>query len=77
MPDDLDRTQEFILATNENQIAAHRKKLEKETHAEFDGSTCVACGELMPQERLDNGRVRCTTCQGIKERKEKLFGGRK
>lgn len=39
----------------------------------FDGTHCVACGGIMPPERLEAQRVRCFDCQSIVEYKAKQF----
>lgn len=35
---------------------------------------CVDCDDDIPQARLELGRVRCVTCQGILERKRSMYG---
>lgn len=33
----------------------------------WDGETCFDCGEDMPEERIEMGRVRCVPCQSKAE----------
>lgn len=40
-------------------------------YPEFDGESCVGCGDTIPEGRLALGKVRCVICQTIKERKAK------
>lgn len=40
-----------------------------ETHPDFDGETCVVCGDDMPKERLVLRRIRCVECQSLLEKK--------
>lgn len=55
-------------------LEAHKAKVAKETHPDFDGESCLDCGEEIPQLRLDMGRIRCVHCQEALERKNKLHG---
>lgn len=47
-----------------------------ETHPDFDGSSCVSCGDDIPAARLTLGKVRCVVCQNKIERKGKLYAVR-
>lgn len=40
-------------------------------YPEFDGETCIGCGDDIPEGRLALGKVRCVICQTIRERKAK------
>lgn len=55
-------------------LNAQRELIAPEKHPDFDGETCVSCGDDIPPERLKMGRVRCVYCQEVKEKKEKLIG---
>jgi RNA polymerase-binding transcription factor DksA len=55
-------------------LEAHKAKVAKETHPDFDGESCIDCGEEIPQLRLSMGRIRCVYCQESLERKNKLHG---
>lgn len=46
-----------------------------ESHPDFDGLHCVECGNEIPEQRLKNGRVRCTYCQSAIERNSAIYGG--
>lgn len=63
------------LAENERDagIAAARAAL-RETHPDFDGENCVACGNPVPPERLALEKVRCVECQTAVEGRQRLFG---
>lgn len=54
-------------------LANVRAKLEPQSHPDFDGLHCVDGGEVIPLARLQMGRVRCVTCQEVKDRGSKLF----
>lgn len=62
----------------ENAIALQKAKaaMAPETHPDFDGETCVDCGEDIPKLRLTMGKVRCVHCQSSLERKSKLYAPR-
>lgn len=51
-----------------------REQIRPETHPDFDGETCVSCGDDIPPERLKMGRVRCVYCQDELEKRAKLMG---
>lgn len=55
-------------------LNAQRELIRPETHPDFDGETCVSCGDDMPEERLKLGRVRCVYCQSEIEKRNKLMG---
>ncbi len=55
-------------------LEAHKAKVAKETHPDFDGESCIDCGEQIPELRLSMGRIRCVYCQEALERKNKLHG---
>ena len=44
-----------------------------ESHPDFDGVSCVACGDDLPTGRLLIGKVRCTYCQSAMERQSRVF----
>lgn len=62
----------------ENAMALQKAKaaMAPETHPDFDGESCVDCGEDIPKLRLGMGKVRCVHCQGSLERKSKLYASR-
>lgn len=62
----------------ENAMALEKAKAAAapETHPDFDGESCVACGDDIPKARLAMGKVRCVHCQTVLERKGKLYAQR-
>jgi len=50
-----------------------RGKSAPESHPDFDGLTCVDCGDIIPAGRLQLGRVRCVECQSVTERRRNLY----
>lgn len=55
-------------------LEMHKAKVAPETHPNFDGESCVDCGDDIPQIRLDMGRIRCVHCQETLEKKNKMRG---
>lgn len=47
-----------------------RAKSLPETHPDFDGKSCVECGDLLHSVRLAMGRVYCAPCQTEIERRQ-------
>jgi RNA polymerase-binding transcription factor DksA len=58
-------------------LAAHRLKMLPETHPDFDGESCVSCGNAIVAGRLKLGKIRCTACQSKKEHWETMHPGRR
>lgn len=50
--------------------------LAPEDHPDFDGTHCVDCHVVIPEQRLFMGRVRCVDCQAILEYRRKTTGQR-
>lgn len=48
--------------------AARTRQCDKVEFRGWDGETCFDCGEDMPEERIEMGRVRCVPCQSKAER---------
>lgn len=71
--DTSDRATAIEMSFTAESLRAAREKCRPETHPDFDGSSCVECGEVIPKARLKLGRVRCTACQEILEKKLKFF----
>lgn len=55
-------------------LEKHREKVAAETHPDFDGETCVECGEEIPEARLKLKKIRCVDCQSELELRNKLYG---
>jgi RNA polymerase-binding transcription factor DksA len=66
--DEVDMASELEMIFNEKAIEAVTARLKPETDPDFDGKTCVECGDDMPPIRLAYNRIRCCNCQTIKER---------
>ncbi len=58
--------------TNEA-VANVQAKLAAQKHPDFDGVTCIDCGDVIPQLRLKAGRIRCTPCETAVEVKSKQY----
>lgn len=71
--DEVDAAQMLQIAQNNMLIEEHSKKLEPEKHPDFDGETCIDCGDDIPKERLAWGRIRCTYCQEKLEERNKMY----
>lgn len=69
--DPLDEAAALSAAITASAIEAARKANAPEYHPDFDGESCVDCGDTIPAGRLEMGKVRCTRCQGIREHREK------
>lgn len=69
--DETDQAQ-YLQLQEQASISLRARELNRpETHPDFDGKSCVECGELMPQERLSLRRVRCVDCQTFLEEEKK------
>ncbi|HDR9103584.1 TraR/DksA C4-type zinc finger protein [Paraburkholderia sp. A3RO-2L] len=70
--DPIDEAAALAATLTEGAIAAARRANAPETHPDFDGETCIDCGDDIPKERLALGKIRCVHCQTIKERRQKM-----
>lgn len=59
-------------ATNQAAISAVQARLKPEDHPDFDGMHCIDGGEVIPEERLALGKIRCVSCQQKLETRYKL-----
>lgn len=48
---------------------ARTRQCDKHEFRSWDGETCFDCGEDLPEERVEMGRVRCVPCQTVAEKK--------
>jgi RNA polymerase-binding transcription factor DksA len=71
--DEGDAASLFQMNENQKAIAAVVARNAPEKHPDFDGETCIACGEFIPAERLALGKIRCVDCQSALEKRGKLF----
>lgn len=74
--DEGDQAALFQMNENAKAIAETRARLAPEKHPDFDGETCIECGEDIPKQRLAMGRIRCVHCQEIIERNKRLYLGK-
>ena len=69
--DDLDRAADLTRQQNEAAIEEVRRAARPEQAQLADGSwpfpDCEDCDEPIPAARLAMGRIRCVTCQSIRE----------
>ena len=49
--------------------AANSRQCDEPWASDFDGEHCIDCEMEIPQARLNYGCVRCTQCEGLKERR--------
>lgn len=49
--------------------AARVRQCDRHEFYSWDGETCFDCGEDLPEERVEMGRVRCVPCQTVAEKK--------
>lgn len=56
-------------AINERVTQARVRQCDKPKFAHWDGESCFDCGDDLPEERIEMGRVRCVPCQTAAERK--------
>lgn len=68
--DETDMASDMEEAFREKAIEQVQSHL-RQHHPDFDGVTCLDCGEDMIELRLQMGRIRCVYCQNILERKQK------
>ncbi|MEX3984154.1 TraR/DksA C4-type zinc finger protein [Paraburkholderia sp. EG287A] len=72
--DPLDEAAALSSAIADAAIEEVRRANAPEKHPDFDGESCVECGELIPKERLALGKVRCVHCQGRLELRQRQHG---
>lgn len=72
--DPIDEANALAASLTEHAIAAARLISGPESHPDFDGESCIDCGETIPVARLALGKIRCIRCQSLKERKAAQFG---
>lgn len=71
---ELEMAENFAQAQREQQIRAAQEAMKAQYQNDFDGVSCVRCGNDIPPARLSMGRIRCTECQTFLEKIEKLHG---
>jgi RNA polymerase-binding transcription factor DksA len=65
--DALDEAAQLTATLTEGAIEAARRANAPEIHPDFDGETCLDCGNDIPAGRLALGKIRCVECQSIRE----------
>lgn len=76
--DPLDEASQLSAQLTDSAIAAARDACNRpENHPDFDGETCISCGDDIVPARLAMGRIRCTECQSRLELRQKQMGGRR
>lgn len=69
--DPIDEAAALSAALADSAIEAARRATAPESHPDFDGESCIDCGDDIPQGRLALGKIRCVHCQTVKEHREK------
>lgn len=69
--DPLDEAAALSASMTDAAIAQARRANEPESHPDFDGESCVDCGDTIPDGRLALGKVRCVNCQSKLELRRK------
>lgn len=71
--DPIDEAAALTSALTDGAVAAARAASAPEFHPDFDGVSCVDCGNDIPAGRLALKKVRCVECQGAKEKRTSQF----
>ena len=61
--DIIDEANALATALTDGAISNARLAAAPESHPDFDGVSCVECGDTIPDGRLALGKVRCIACQ--------------
>lgn len=69
--DPIDEASALSATLTEGAIAAARRASAPETHPDFDGESCLDCGDEIPKDRLALGKIRCIHCQTTLEHRDK------
>lgn len=73
-PDESNRASAIELLRATEGLQRVQQQLKPQSHPDFDGETCLDCGAVMPDQRLADGRIRCTECETAREKRGKMFG---
>lgn len=68
--DEVDRASSIERALTEEGVRKVLDSIER-APSDFDGISCVTCGEEIHQARLKHGFFRCAYCQGVLEKRRK------
>jgi len=66
--DPLDEAAELTATMTQNAVEAARAANSPQFHPDFDGESCIQCGDEIPTDRLAMGKIRCVRCQSILEK---------
>lgn len=72
LPDDADEAANFESMFRDKSVLKIQELVKPQTHPDFDGKDCLECSDPMPAARLLAGRIRCTRCETIVEKRNKL-----
>ena len=72
--DPLDEASALSASLTEQAISAARRVNAPESHPDFDGESCIDCGDTIPANRLALAKIRCVRCQTLKEKRAAQFG---
>lgn len=67
--DPIDEATALAASLTESAVAAARRANARESHPDFDGESCIECGDIIPSPRLALGKIRCIHCQTALERR--------
>lgn len=68
---DLEHAEALTDMAREDGLWHIRKALEPEHDPDFVAPYCIDCGNEIPRQRLEMGRIRCIYCQRAKELRQK------
>ena len=71
--DEADQASMIQLAEQARAMEQIRARNMPEEHPDFDGHSCIECGDEIPQARLDLGKIRCVHCQSALEKRGKMY----
>lgn len=72
--DPLDSASQIEMSIASGAVADAAMRLRPQTHPDFDGETCIECGNDLDVDRLKMGRIYCVPCQTIREKNAKQRG---
>lgn len=73
MSDPNDEATEIETAARQLAIQQAQDKNKPQSHPDFDGESCLECGEEIPLARLKMGKIRCVYCQSASENKRRYY----
>ena len=70
LADPLDEATALTATMTAHAVAAARAANSPQYHPDFDGESCIQCGDEIPQDRLAMGKIRCVACQSALEKSD-------